>query len=205
MLKENTGEETPLSEINLLTEISNADNLNTEVYTSMLLMTLEHYTAIRDGRVGNAALHKVTGYGQSPPSHLHYQFMARDIFTNPARQAAKAFCCPHPPHPQKEPSSQNTSGRLSVLKTEIISISQKSRSKSEARIKTVQMSLCIAAAQSQIYTATKLRIERGTPIDISASYAQRLPLVNSLQKLMGNPHCYCISKRHRRAGCNCIT
>lgn len=127
--------------------------------------------------------------------------MARDIFTNTARQAAKAFCCPHP---QEEPSSQNTSGRLSVLKTEIISISQKSHSKSEARIKTVQTSLCIAAAQSQIYTATKLRIERGTPIDITASYAQRLPLVNSLQKLMGNPHCYCISKRHQRAGCNCI-
>lgn len=107
--------------------------------------------------------------GSGPSKPLALPVLAGDFFTSSAREAAKAFCWLHPAHAWEEPGSQNTSGSRSVFKPDLTSIIQKSCSKSEARMKTVQMSLCTAVAQGQICTATKLRIERGTPIDVIAS------------------------------------
>lgn len=61
--------------------------------------------------------------------------MAGGIFTSPAREAAKAFCWLHPARAWEEPGSQNASGSLPVFQPDPTSISQKSCSKSEARMK----------------------------------------------------------------------
>lgn len=162
-------------------------------------MTLEHFTAAHEGCVGNAQRDKL----QSVTSkHLHCQLWLQTS-SQPSQASRHSFLLLSPSHTEKDLSPHNTSRRFSVLKTDLTSISQKSSSKSEARMKTVQMSMCIAVAQSQIYTA-KMRIKRGTPTDVIASSAQRLSLVNWLQKQIGNPCCDCVSKRCWRVGCDCI-